>query len=240
MALGTPAKSLTLVFDTGSDLTWTQCEPCARSCYEQQDPIFDPSKSTSYSNISCSSSQCSSLPSATGNKPGCIASTSTCLYGIQYGDQSFSVGYFSKEKLTLSPTDTFDNFLFGCGQNNKGLFGKTAGLLGLGRDPLSIVSQTSQKYGKYFSYCLPNKSGSGGHLTFGKGVIPRNVAYTPLTNTDQGTFYFVDVVAITVGGQQLPISQTIFKTAGTIVDSGTVTFCFFYLIYLQFRLVRRI
>lgn len=148
------------------------------------------------------------------------------MYGIQYGDQSFSVGYFSKEKLTLSPTDTFDNFLFGCGQNNQGLFGKTAGLLGLGRDPLSIVSQTSQKYGKYFSYCLPNKSGSRGHLTFGKGVIPRNVAYTPLTNTDQGTFYFVDVVAITVGGQQLPISQTIFKTAGTIVDSGTVTFLF--------------
>lgn len=222
VGLGTPEKTLTLVFDTGSDLTWTQCQPCAKSCYPQQDPIFDPSKSTSYSNITCGSAQCSGLLSATGNKPGCIASTSTCVYGIQYGDQSFSVGYFSKDKITLTPTDSFDNFLFGCGQNNQGLFGKSAGLLGLGRDPLSIVSQTSQKYGKFFSYCLPNKSGSKGHLTFGKDRVPRNVGYTPLTNTDQGTFYFVDLVAIAVGGQQLPISPSIFKNAGTIVDSGTV------------------
>lgn len=220
IGLGTPQKTLSLVFDTGSDLTWTQCQPCARFCYKQQDPIFDPSSSTSYANITCTSSQCSALSSATGNKPGC--STTTCVYGIQYGDQSFSVGFFSKEKLTLTPTDVFDNFLFGCGQNNRGLFGNTAGLLGLGRDSLSLVSQTSQKYGKVFSYCLPTKSGSNGHLTFGKSGVPSRAQYTPLTNTQKGTFYFVDILGISVGGTQLSISQSIFKTAGTIVDSGTV------------------
>ena len=35
VALGTPKKDLTLVFDTGSDVTWTQCEPCLGSCYQQ-------------------------------------------------------------------------------------------------------------------------------------------------------------------------------------------------------------
>lgn len=66
VGFGTPAKYLSLIFDTGSDLTWTQCKPCIRSCYNQKDPIFDPSLSSSYSNISCSSDLCSSLASGTG------------------------------------------------------------------------------------------------------------------------------------------------------------------------------
>ncbi|KAF2313047.1 hypothetical protein GH714_008888 [Hevea brasiliensis] len=165
VGLGTPKKDLSLIFDTGSDLTWTQCEPCVRSCYKQKDPTFDPSQSTSYTNISCGSSLCNSLASATGNTLNC--DSSTCVYGIQYGDSSFSVGFFGKERLTLTPTEAFDNFYFGCGQNNQGLFGGSAGLLGLGRDPLSLVSQTSRKYNKLFSYCLPSSSSSTGFLTFG-------------------------------------------------------------------------
>ncbi|XP_027082822.2 aspartyl protease family protein At5g10770 [Coffea arabica] len=222
VGLGTPAKSYTLVFDTGSDLTWTQCEPCVRVCYKQQDPIYDPAKSSSYSNISCNAAQCSALSSATGNSPGCSASN--CLYGIQYGDQSFSVGFFAKERLTLTPTDVFNEFFFGCGQNNQGLFGKTSGLLGLGRDPLSIVSQTAQKYGKYFSYCLPTKSGSNGHLTFGKGSVPNTVKFAPFSSSSSqsNAFYFLDIQSISVGGQLLSISASVFQTAGNIVDSGTV------------------
>lgn len=67
VALGTPKKYLSLIFDTGSDLTWTQCEPCARYCYSQKDPVFAPSQSTTYSNITCSSPICSQLESGTGN-----------------------------------------------------------------------------------------------------------------------------------------------------------------------------
>lgn len=67
VGLGNPKRDLSLIFDTGSDLTWTQCKPCARSCYNQKEPIFDPSKSTTYANITCSSAQCSQLTSATGN-----------------------------------------------------------------------------------------------------------------------------------------------------------------------------
>jgi hypothetical protein len=67
VGLGTPKRDLRLAFDTGSDLTWTQCEPCAGYCYNQVDPIFDPSKSTSYSSITCASPSCSQLANATGN-----------------------------------------------------------------------------------------------------------------------------------------------------------------------------
>lgn len=222
VGLGTPKKDLSLIFDTGSDLTWTQCQPCVKYCHEQKDPIFDPSKSTSYVNISCTSPVCSQLRSATGMSPGCTKST--CVYGIQYGDQSYSAGYFGKEKLTLTPTDAFD-FYFGCGQNNRGLFGGAAGLLGLGRDKLSFVSQTAQKYGKVFSYCLPSSDSSSGHLTFGKSSAGggKSLKYTKLsTNAQLPSFYFIDTVGISVGGQKLSIPTTVFSNAGTLIDSGTV------------------
>ncbi|KAK6927681.1 Xylanase inhibitor, C-terminal [Dillenia turbinata] len=132
VGFGTPKKDQTVIFDTGSDLTSIQCQPCLKSCYKQQEPIFNPSSSTSYSNISCTSAQCSQLTSATGNTPGC--SSSTCIYGIQYGDQSYSVGFFGRERITLTSTDAFDNLLFGCGQNNRGLFGQVAGLMGCGQN----------------------------------------------------------------------------------------------------------
>ncbi|KAK8550591.1 hypothetical protein V6N13_119107 [Hibiscus sabdariffa] len=221
VGLGTPKKDLTLIFDTGSDITWTQCQPCARSCYKQQDQIFAPSLSSTYSNISCTSTTCSSLTSATGNTPGC--SSTACVYGIQYGDSSFSVGFFAKEKLSLTPTDVFDDFLFGCGQNNQGLFGRAAGLLGLGRDKLSLTSQTAFKYKKFFSYCLPSTSSSTGFLSFGYSGVPKSVRFTTLSTISQSSsFYGINIIAISVGGKRLPISASVFTSGGAIIDSGTV------------------
>ncbi|XP_056174643.1 aspartyl protease family protein At5g10770-like [Syzygium oleosum] len=153
IGLGTPTKDLTLLFDTGSALTWTQCEPCIVSCYSQAQPIFDPSQSSSYASISCNASSCTQLSSTTGGQPNC--SGSTCFYGATYGDKSFSDGLFATETLTLTPTDVITNFKFGCGENNQGTFNRFAGLLGLARDPISIVEQSATQYGQYFGKSTP-------------------------------------------------------------------------------------
>ncbi|KAK2973278.1 hypothetical protein RJ640_015679 [Escallonia rubra] len=219
VGLGTPKNNLSLIFDTGSTLTLTQCQPCV-SCYQQQDPIFDPSMSSTYSNITCASAECSHLVTATGVTPNC--SGSTCIYRIQYDDQSSSVGFFGQETLTITSTDVFPGFMFGCGENNSlSGFDLIDGLLGLGRDQLSFVSQTAQKYGQYFSYCLPARSSSTGTLTFGNSGAPSNLKFIPMLNTGT-TFYFLDLTAIYLGGSELSISPTTFSTAGTIIDSGTV------------------
>ncbi|CAI0387414.1 unnamed protein product [Linum tenue] len=54
VSLGTPAFPIVAIADTGSDVIWTQCQPCA-DCYTQTAPMFDPKSSTTYREISCSS-----------------------------------------------------------------------------------------------------------------------------------------------------------------------------------------
>ncbi|KAJ9167623.1 hypothetical protein P3X46_019240 [Hevea brasiliensis] len=219
VALGTPKKEFTLVFDTGSDITWTQCEPCVGSCYRQAQPKFDPRKSSSYKNVSCSSASCNLIREAGGAK-GC--SSSTCLYQVAYGDGSYSMGFFATEKLTISSSDVFKNFLFGCGQENDGLLGKSAGLLGLGRSKLSLAFQTASKYKKLFSYCIPTLLSSTGHLSFG-GKLPKSVKFTPLSPKFKNTpFYGIDITGISVGGRKLSVNASFFTKAGAIIDSGTV------------------
>lgn len=156
-----------------------------------------------------------------GNPPGC--SSSTCIYGIEYGDSSFSIGFFAKEKLTLTSKAVFDNFLFGCGQNNQGLFGGAAGLLGLGRDKLSLPSQTAIKYKKIFSYCLPSSPSSTGFLKFGNNGLSKSVKFTTLSTIPGAkSFYGINIIAISVGGKKLSISASGLAARGAIIDSGTV------------------
>ncbi|XP_043725768.1 aspartyl protease family protein At5g10770-like [Telopea speciosissima] len=222
IGFGTPEQNFILEFDTGSDLTWIQCKPCAIQCYSQQDPYFNSSASSTYSNIPCGSNACSQLNSAGYALQFCITN---CLYQVTYGDGSYSQGEFVTDTLTLSSSDVFPNFEFGCGQNNQGLFGTTDGLLGLGRSEISIVSQTAQTYGKLFSYCLPSSTSSTGFLAFGSqaGSSSSIASYTPLiTNSTYPSFYFLNMTGISVGGKDLAISPSVFTTSGTIIDSGTV------------------
>ncbi|KAL3621429.1 hypothetical protein CASFOL_036341 [Castilleja foliolosa] len=219
IGLGTPHQNVTLIFDTGSDLTWTQCQPCLE-CYEQRDPVYDPFSSSTYSKISCGS-ECSKF----GYVLSCFKGR--CAYKREYNDGSYSEGVVSIEKLTITP-DVFEDFFFGCGQKNKGgTFGETAGLLGLGRtaNEMSFLYQTTQKYNRYFSYCLPSTGSSTGHLTFGRNKSKhstKNVMFTPLI--PHPDFYRIEIVAISVGKTRLPIQPSVFHNSRTIIDSGaTIT-----------------
>ncbi|KAI0530822.1 hypothetical protein KFK09_000370 [Dendrobium nobile] len=206
IGLGTPTKSFSVMFDTGSDLTWTQCVPCV-NCYTQKNPFYDPTQSSTFTDISCNSNYCTQL-----NRFGC-SSTSTCLYEEEYEDHSSTNGSFIQDTLTFS-SDTIYNFHFGCGHNNTGYFGQADGLLGLGRGAVSIISQTAQLYDNVFSYCLPSGSNKIGYLELGS-TVP-GVKYTPmLTNPSMPSSYFVKLIAISIGGRRLS-----FSPIETMLDSG--------------------
>ncbi|XP_073014268.1 aspartyl protease family protein At5g10770-like [Typha latifolia] len=213
---GTPTKNFSVIFDTGSDISWIQCKPCVGECYPQHDQLFDPLQSSTYANVSCSSDDCSLI--------GGICDTSNvCIYTVQYGDGSYSAGFFAQETLTLTPSSILKKFEFGCGESNQGLFGSVAGLIGLGRNKVSLASQASPVYGKAFSYCLPEFNGTTGFLTIGAQQQYPGVKFTPmLTNPSYPSFYFVELIGISVGGHNLSIPPTVFASPGTIIDSGTV------------------
>ncbi|CAI0403922.1 unnamed protein product [Linum tenue] len=90
LAVGTPPVSYSAIVDTGSDLIWTQCDPCT-NCYKQPTPIFDPSKSSTFAKLPCSSTA-----GPTGN-----SSATTGL--IQNSAQS-SFYYISLEGISVGGT----------------------------------------------------------------------------------------------------------------------------------------
>ncbi|CAI0374154.1 unnamed protein product [Linum tenue] len=231
LGIGSPAKYHAMLMDTGSSLSWMQCKPCVIYCHSQADPVFDPSASSTYSKLSCATPECSSLKAATLNDPACEADSNACIYTASYGDASYSIGYLGKDVLNLSPaagSGSQQRFTFGCGQDNQGLFGRAAGILGLARDKLSFLSQLLQVASNGFSYCLPTatpaaSSSGGGYLSLGSSALSSlPYKFTPmLTDPKNPSLYFLDLTAITVAGKPLPVSPDSYRVP-TILDSGTV------------------
>ncbi|XP_078442977.1 aspartyl protease family protein At5g10770-like [Wolffia australiana] len=219
VGLGTPSRDYIVVFDTGSSLSWVQCRPCSGSCYKQVGPIFDPSASSSYSPIFCTSPECTELRAATLNSPSCSASK-RCIYQATYGDGSFSSGFLGRETITLGGLSA-QGFIHGCGEDNEGLFGTTAGLFGLAKNRLSLLYQLGPRFGYAFSYCLPSRTGSG-FLSIG-AYDPRSFSFTPMAGSKMdGSLYFLGLGGITVNGKALPVGGREYTSVPTIIDSGTV------------------
>ncbi|KAK8958117.1 hypothetical protein KSP40_PGU017526 [Platanthera guangdongensis] len=97
---------------------------------------------------------------------------------------------------TTFTADSIPNFQQACRHDNNRLFGKSNGLSGLGRDSVSILSQTTQRYYKVFSHCLPSRSSKAmlDYFSFVPAAPPKvfNI-YTPIqTNTDMLYLYFLN------------------------------------------------
>lgn len=223
LAIGTPPVSYPAVLDTGSDLIWTQCKPCTR-CYKQPTPIFDPKKSSSFSKVSCGSSLCSALPSST--------CSDGCEYVYSYGDYSMTQGVLATETFTFGKSKnkvSVHNIGFGCGEDNEGDgFEQASGLVGLGRGPLSLVSQLKKPR---FSYCLTPMDDTKESIlllgSLGKVKDAKEVVTTPLLkNPLQPSFYYLSLEGISVGDTRLSIEKSTFEVGddgngGVIIDSGT-------------------
>ncbi|KAM0917801.1 hypothetical protein ACQ4PT_009236 [Festuca glaucescens] len=219
LGLGTPTTSYAMVVDTGSSLTWLQCSPCVVSCHRQTGQLYDPRASSTYASVPCSSAQCSELQAATQNPSACSKSN-VCIYQASYGDGSFSIGYLSKDTVSLG-SGSFPGFVYGCGQDNEGLFGQSAGLIGLARNKLSLLYQLAPSLGSSFSYCLPT-SASAGYLSIGS-YNPGQYSYTPMVSSSLDTsLYFVSIAGMSVGGNPLAVSSSDYSSLPTIIDSGTV------------------
>ena len=119
----------------------------------------------------------------------------------------------------------------GCGHDNEGYFVGAAGLLGLGKGPLSFPNQVDPQMGGRFSYCLTNRdtdSSERSTLVFGAAAVPSfGAKFTPQAgNARVPTFYYLKLTGISVGGTPLTIPTSAFQldslgNGGVIIDSGT-------------------
>lgn len=215
VGVGQPAKPFYMVLDTGSDVNWIQCKPCSE-CYQQSDPIFDPTGSSSFYPLTCEAEQCKSLDMS-------ACRNGKCLYQVSYGDGSFTVGEYVTETVSFGNSGSMNRVAIGCGHDNEGLFVGAAGLLGLGGGPLSLTSQIKATS---FSYCLVDRdSAKSSTLEFNSPRPGDSVTSPLLKNQKLDTFYYVELAGISVGGEMVSIPPETFAMdgsgGGVIVDSGT-------------------
>jgi Xylanase inhibitor C-terminal/Xylanase inhibitor N-terminal len=125
----------------------------------------------------------------------------------------------SQDTLTFAGS-SIPNFIYGCGQDNEGLFGRSAGLIGLARNKLSFLYQLAPSLGNSFAYCLPSTSSSG-FLSIGS-YSPGQYSYTPMVSSSlDDSLYFIQFSGISVNGRSIGVSSSAYS-APTIIDSGTV------------------
>ncbi|KAK3038951.1 hypothetical protein RJ639_027436 [Escallonia herrerae] len=214
--VGTPPQTMLMAVDTSNDAAWVPCTGCV-GC---SSAVFDSAKSTSFKSLGCQDAQCKQV-----QNPTC---GTTCSFNMTYGSSTIAAS-LAQDTLKLA-TDPVPSYTLGCVQKTTGNSMPPQGLLGLGRGPLSLLSQTQSLYQSTFSYCLPSfKSlNFSGSLKLGTKGQPLRIKYTPLLkNPRRSSLYYVNLLAIKVGRRivNIPTSAFAFNPttgAGTIIDSGTV------------------
>ncbi|XP_043717709.1 probable aspartic protease At2g35615 [Telopea speciosissima] len=210
-----------LMIDTGSRLTWVQCEGC-NPCFPLQQPNFPYNRSESYKSIPCGDPTCPT--------PNQDCFQSFCGFRISYGvDPVASIaGAIVRETLTF-PSDfggieSYNNLFLGCGfksydytypQQNK-----IGGVLGLGfggNRPLPFLNQVGKKR---FSYCLLTSEHTNSQLYIGEGakMVGPQVLSTPLLRGSNEALYYLDLQDISIQNICLRV-QRLFS-GGSTIDSG--------------------
>ncbi|XP_078428349.1 aspartic proteinase PCS1-like [Wolffia australiana] len=216
VTVGSPPQNLSMVLDTGSELSWLQCPG----------PAFRPNLSATYLAIPFANPACRDRTRDLPSPPFPNPSNRLCRVSVSYADGSSADGDLSSDVLRLGQAPAV-RALFSCVQTPPSSPG-AAGLLGLNQGSLSFISQMGAKK---FSYCISAGSSDGVLLLGGVApLVPLN--YTPLVRISLPLPYFdrvaysVQLEGIRVGAAVLPIPKAVLEPdhtgAGqTIVDSGT-------------------
>ncbi|KAM6598601.1 hypothetical protein CsatA_018210 [Cannabis sativa] len=227
LTVGSPPQTVTMVLDTGSELSWLHCKKA-----QNINSVFNPLASSSYSPVPCSSSICRTqtrdftIPVSCDPKKLCHAM-------LSYADASSIEGNLASETFYIGSSPR-PRTIFGCMDSgfssNSEEDSKTTGLIGMNRGSLSFVSQMGLAK---FSYCISGRDSSG-FILFGEASFAwlGPLKYTPLVKMSQPLPYYdrvaytVQLLGIKVSNKLLQLSKSVFVPdhtgAGqTMVDSGT-------------------
>ncbi|CAH8254658.1 unnamed protein product [Arabidopsis lyrata] len=189
LQIGTPPKAFEFDIDTGSDLTWVQCDAPCTGCTLPPIRQYKPKGNT----VPCLDPICLALHFP--NKPQCPNPKEQCDYEVNYADQGSSMGALVIDQFPLkllNGSAMQPRLAFGCGYDQ--ILPKahpppaTAGVLGLGRGKIGVLPQlvAAGLTRNVVGHCLSSKG--GGYLFFGDTLIPTlGVAWTPLLSPERIT-----------------------------------------------------
>ncbi|XP_061361956.1 aspartic proteinase CDR1-like [Gastrolobium bilobum] len=217
LSIGQPPIPQLVIMDTGSDMFWVMCIPCS-NCDNHLSPLFDPSKSSTYSPL------CKRPCGIEGCKCNLL---DKLTFSITYADNSFTSGTLGRDMLVFDTTDEgttqVPDIEFGCGQaigynSDPGY----SGILGLNNAHNSLAYQI----GKKFSYCIgsiTDKYYSYNQLILGEGAdLEGSSTHFQLLNG----MYYLTMEGISIGEKRLDIDPATFEikaggTGGVILDTGS-------------------
>uniref|UniRef100_A0A0E0BGV3 Peptidase A1 domain-containing protein n=1 Tax=Oryza glumipatula TaxID=40148 RepID=A0A0E0BGV3_9ORYZ len=151
------------------------------SCVPRGSPSYYPDRSSSLSKLPFSDRLCKAVGSS-GGVAKCAAGGAECDYKFSYGfHRHYTEGYLGSETVTLGG-DAMDGVGFGCTTMSVGNFGRSSGLVGLGRGPLSLVSQLDVGAFSYFLIPYTDPTAKPSPLLFGSlaTLTGAGVQSTPL------------------------------------------------------------
>ncbi|XP_014515667.1 aspartyl protease APCB1 [Vigna radiata var. radiata] len=225
LRVGNPPRSYFLDVDTGSDLTWMQCDAPCTSCGKGAHALYKPTRSDVVSSMD---SLC--LDVQKNQKNGHHESLQQCDYEIEYADRSFSLGVLIRDDLHLVSKNGSKiklNFVFGCGYDQEGLLlntlAKTDGIMGLSRAKVSLPNQLASKglIKNVVGHCLSNDEVGGGYMFLGDDFLPYwGMTWVPMAYTLTTDLYQTEIFGINYGNRQLSFDGQS-KVGKVVFDSGS-------------------
>ncbi|KAE8716344.1 replication factor C 36 kDA family protein [Hibiscus syriacus] len=217
VGIGNPPKPFQLDIDTGSDLTWVQCDAPCTGCTLPRDRLYKPAKNNY---VFCKDPICAALQSP--NPHQCRNPNEKCGFRVEYADHGSVLGVVVTDTFPLRLVNgsvSYPHLAFGCGYRlqNRGPHPPpaTAGVLGLGRSKASISSQLSSMgvTRNVFGHCFNDK---GGFLFFGADFVPKSgMTWTSMLSSSSGKHYSSGPAQLFFGGKPTGI-----KDLNVIFDTG--------------------
>ncbi|GLT47132.1 hypothetical protein SLA2020_208470 [Shorea laevis] len=174
LSIGNPPRPFTFDIDTGSELTWVQCDAPCTGCTVPPDQLY---KLVQDSTVPCKDPLCpviQSLGTTTCEKPN----DQPCDFDMAYVDGTSVHGVLVRDIFYLD-TLLQSSFTFGCAYDiHHGQYSSppTTGLLGLGKGAASISSQLRVE--NVIGHCYSAKG--GGFMFIGNDAVPSSgVSWVP-------------------------------------------------------------
>ncbi|OMO58826.1 Peptidase A1 [Corchorus capsularis] len=224
--VGNPRRPYFLDIDTGSDLTWIQCDAPCTSCAKGANPLYKPTRANI---VASKDSMCIEVQK--NQKPQTCVTCQQCDYEIEYADRSASLGVLARDKLhlvTANGSITNLDLVFGCAYDQQGILlntlSKTDGIIGLSRSKVSLPSQLASKgiINNVVGHCLATDVSAGGYMFLGDDFVPNwGMSWVPMLGSPSTEFYYTEILKINYGSSSLSLGGRSNNIGRVVFDSGS-------------------